>query len=389
MRRIEVRVVKFGGSTVGDPGRLRAAVEMVGAIARSPCLIVASAPAGWTDQLLGISRFGAARFRSDAEARVLGTAEQVGGLLLSAALEAAGHPVRLLLPTDPDWPLHLREGGSATSIDWERSRTAFRRLFEGTEGPRSIVMPGFIGLDGRGRLRTLARGGGDATAVVAARCLGSLEVTLVKDVPGLFDADPRVVPGSRPIVEATVEELTTLASAGTRLVAAEALRYLAADQRLLIVGIGAPLDGTSGSVIRRAASPAAEGGDPAEDDGADDGALPLVGPGEGDWALVTALPPGPTGSDDGGPGVPGGPGVRVTPVHLLASLPDAERVVRALHSTRSYRALAHRRLARDPAPTSPDAGNARTTIRPADLLAASGDDPSARAVQEGGSSGGP
>ncbi|MEM1424141.1 MAG: homoserine dehydrogenase, partial [Planctomycetota bacterium] len=64
-------------------------------------------------------------------------------------------------------------------------------------GAGVVVFPGFVALDRRGRAVTLGRGGSDLTALFLAHALGAARCRLVKDVDGLYNADPRTVPGAR------------------------------------------------------------------------------------------------------------------------------------------------------------------------------------------------
>src|SRR5208282_2219299 len=92
--------------------------------------------------------------------------------------------------------------------------------------------------------------GGDTTAVVVAVGLDARVVYLVKDVAGVLEADPRIDPTARPIPELSKERMEDLARAGAGVVALDALRYLPPGLDLRVIGLGAPLDGSTGSVVR-------------------------------------------------------------------------------------------------------------------------------------------
>ena len=339
------RVVKFGGSIIGDAERLRRAATILARPVEGPCLAVASAPGDWTDKLLGIARSGGGRFPSVAEARVLGLAEQVGASLLAAAVEACGREVRLVLPSDPGWPLHLSDD-ETSPIDWSKSRRAFVRLFADRDPERLVVIPGFVGLDASGRVRTLARGGGDTSAVIAARCLGSPELFLVKDVPGLLSADPRVVQGPETISEITVEDAALLAAAGAGVVAPEALACLSTGQTLRIVGLDQYDDPRAGTIVRASQDPEDGSAASAASPGPPTWESPVDCPASGAWTLVTGLLP--SARSSGLDGRSGTSRVRAAPVHFIAPAEHAPHVVRSLHASSQFRALAHRDLASAP-----------------------------------------
>ncbi|EQD31062.1 aspartate kinase, partial [mine drainage metagenome] len=180
-------------------------------------------------------------------ARALALGESLGASLFASALAAHGVPVRLLLPGEPAWPLLTRGDPMAAEIDLEASAPRVEHLFG--PGTPILVLPGFVGIDGgTGRVCTLGRGGSDTTAVALGRLLGRSEVILVKDVPGVLEADPRIVPGARPLAELTVTEMEALARGGATVVAASALAYMSETVVLRVISIGQPLDGTAGTV---------------------------------------------------------------------------------------------------------------------------------------------
>lgn len=250
MTRPEARVVKFGGSIVGSGTRIVQAAQALAATPAPFTVVVASAPGDLTDRTLGVLSEGALPTEGIEAARVLVRAEQLGAELMASALRIRGVPARLLLPGDRDWPVILERAGSGAAVDLKETARRFRRLHERSAVGTVLVLPGFVGVDREGRSGTLPRGGGDTTAVVAGSSLGARVVYLVKDVPGVLEADPKLMPGARTIPELSVEQMERLARSGAEVVALDALRYLPYGVDLRIVGIGAPLDGSTGTVVR-------------------------------------------------------------------------------------------------------------------------------------------
>jgi bifunctional aspartokinase / homoserine dehydrogenase 1 len=79
------------------------------------------------------------------------------------------------------------------------------------------VVTGFIGRSKSGRFTTLGRNGSDYTATVLAAALGAKQVTIWTDVPGVFTADPSLVPEAYPVKALTYFEALELAQFGTRM----------------------------------------------------------------------------------------------------------------------------------------------------------------------------
>ncbi len=79
---------------------------------------------------------------------------------------------------------------------------------------RPVVIPGFYGSDGRGRIHLFGRGGSDRTGALLASILG-YDYENWTDVDGIYSADPRIVgPKIVPIPEITIEEIREGANGG-------------------------------------------------------------------------------------------------------------------------------------------------------------------------------
>lgn len=78
------------------------------------------------------------------------------------------------------------------------------------------VMPGFIAANPAGETVLLGRGGSDTSATALAAVLGARRVDIFSDVPGLFSADPRRVPGARLLRQIGFREAQELAAMGAR-----------------------------------------------------------------------------------------------------------------------------------------------------------------------------
>jgi aspartate kinase len=213
-------------------------------------VVVASAPGDLTDRTLEVLAGSAQSTDGIDAARVLARAELLGAELMASALRALKLPTWLLLPGDPAWPIILHAAGSNAIVNLEATRERFRQLRSSSPEGAIWVLPGFVGVDENGLSGTLPRGGGDTTAVIAGACLGASGVFLVKDVPGVLESDPRIDPSARPIPELTREGMERMARAGAEVVALDALRYLPPGLDLHVVGLGAPLDGSTGTVVR-------------------------------------------------------------------------------------------------------------------------------------------
>ncbi|MGI9237771.1 MAG: bifunctional aspartate kinase/diaminopimelate decarboxylase [Woeseiaceae bacterium] len=78
-----------------------------------------------------------------------------------------------------------------------------------------ILTQGFIARNGAGETVLLGRGGSDTSAAYLAAKLAARRLEIWTDVPGMFTADPRVVPSARLLVALHYDEAQELASAGS------------------------------------------------------------------------------------------------------------------------------------------------------------------------------
>ena len=78
------------------------------------------------------------------------------------------------------------------------------------------VVAGFQGMDEKGEILTLGRGGSDTTAAALGRYLCSEAVEIYTDVDGVFSADPNSVQGSRLLEQLSYDDVLAMAKAGAK-----------------------------------------------------------------------------------------------------------------------------------------------------------------------------
>jgi aspartate kinase len=97
------------------------------------------------------------------------------------------------------------------------------------------VVAGFQGIGTHGELTTLGRGGTDLSAVVLAVALRSLRCELFKDVGGVLEADPDLVPAARFLPTVDALQLELLAEMGSEIVHPVAVRRARRGRLQLVV----------------------------------------------------------------------------------------------------------------------------------------------------------
>lgn len=179
-------VLKFGGSVLLSPDRLRVAVHEIYRWRRDGYRVVAvvSALAGKTEELIRLSDTHCPNATPTIKAGLIAQGEHESAALLGVQLDRAGLPCRVLGPA----AIGLRVQGDPLDAD---PIALNRELIEhALDRDGVVVVPGFVGIDASGQINTLGRGGSDLTAVFITHQLGAEICRLIKDVDGLYVADP-------------------------------------------------------------------------------------------------------------------------------------------------------------------------------------------------------
>lgn len=191
-------VLKLGGSVLASDASLPAAVSEVYRHLREGKRVIAvvSAIGETTDGLLARARNVYEHADDLTLAALLATGEHTAAALLTLALRRAGVPAT----TRSVEQIGLTASGPRLDADPAALDAVVLRAALKTAPV--VVVPGFLARLANGSPATLGRGGSDLTALFIGARLGA-PVTLLKDVPGLFEWDP-AVPGPRPCLFASL-----------------------------------------------------------------------------------------------------------------------------------------------------------------------------------------
>ena len=233
-----IQILKFGSSVLRSSGDLHVAIDEIYRCFRSGHLVLAvvSAFEGITDKLVGEVTAALGPECPEAAAAFIATGESQTAALLHGALRQYGLPSRI---ADPREIGLMAEGGPLESMPVSVDRTALERLWTGSP---ILVLPGFFGIDPEGRIALFGRGGSDLSALFLAAALGA-GCCLLKDVPGVFDADPARSAGARRFSALSWERAIQVAGP---LIQPKALHY--AHARALSFEVGRPNEATTTKV---------------------------------------------------------------------------------------------------------------------------------------------
>jgi len=214
-------VQKYGGTSVGDVGRIQRVARRIVEVKRAghDVVVVMSAMAGETDRLLQLAHEIAESPNERELDVILATGEQVAIGLLSLAIQACGAKARSFTGTQVRILTdNVHTKARILNIDVERIRQALR------EGKIAIVA-GFQGVSAEDEVTTLGRGGSDLTAVALAAALSADVCEIYTDVEGVYTADPSLVPTARKLPRISYEEMIEMASLGAKVLQARAVEY--------------------------------------------------------------------------------------------------------------------------------------------------------------------
>lgn len=115
----------------------------------------------------------------------------------------------------------------AANVDWEASAKQAAGLLErAPKKPVRIITQGFIGRTADGHTTTLGREGSDFSAAIFAYLLDAESVTIWKDVPGMFNADPNRFPDTRLLEHISYKEAIELSYFGASVIHPRTLQPL-------------------------------------------------------------------------------------------------------------------------------------------------------------------
>lgn len=260
-----MKIMKFGGSSLANAGRISSALDIVAANSRTERVcVVCSAMRGVTDDLFDaaaqaaagsetyVDRAQAIRTRhldavaelcagdDELEYRVAGLCDELDELLhgvhlvrectmrtmdliagygerlsttiIAASMRRRGLPARYL---DAREIIRTDAGHGSAAVDFASSYELIRALLDGDDLP---VVTGFIAATAAGVTTTLGRNGSDYTASIIGASVEASAIEIWTDVDGVYSADPRFVPEAFVLPEISYQEAMELSYFGAKVI---------------------------------------------------------------------------------------------------------------------------------------------------------------------------
>ena len=205
-------VQKYGGTSVGTLERIENVAARVIETKKSGAdvVVVVSAMSGVTNQLVDYAEHYTKAPDGVAMDMLLSSGERVTCALLTIALINLGYPAV---------GLSGRLAGIITDSVHTKARIEAidtRRMKEELKAGKIIVVAGFQGIDEKGDVTTLGRGGSDLSAVAIAGALDADLCEIYTDVDGVYTTDPRIEPKAKKLDKISYDEMLELASLGAK-----------------------------------------------------------------------------------------------------------------------------------------------------------------------------
>lgn len=205
-------VQKYGGTSVGDVGRIQNVARRALAAQREGhrVVVVVSAMSGETNRLLTLVKAITERPNEREQDVVVATGEQVTIGLTAIAIGAAGGRARSFMGHQ------CRIVTDSTFSKARIKRIDAEAIYAALDRGEIAVIAGFQGVDEDGNITTLGRGGSDTTAVAIAAAIKADACEIYTDVDGVYTTDPNVCRAAKKLDRVSYEEMLELASLGAK-----------------------------------------------------------------------------------------------------------------------------------------------------------------------------
>ena len=214
------KVLKFGGTSVGTSKRIQHVAEIVKKERSlgNKIIVVVSAMAGKTDELIKLSKEISEEFNKREMDVLLSSGEQVTSALLSGALTEIDVKAKSWL----NWQIPILTEGEHTNS--RIVNLSVEKINEYLHKNGVAILPGFQGISKNGEITTIGRGGSDASAVAIAKIFNADTCEIYTDVDGVFSTDPNKIPVAKKIEKISYDEMLELSSLGAKVMQSSAVQ---------------------------------------------------------------------------------------------------------------------------------------------------------------------
>jgi aspartate kinase len=214
-------VMKFGGTSVADPEKIRRVAARLVATKRAGARVVAvvSAMGYHTDELVALAHQVSPRPKPRELDMLISVGERISCALVAMAISDLGTDAISLTGS---------QAGIVTDTVHGKAKIVevkAHRIHKELDDERVVLVAGFQGVSTAYDVTTLGRGGSDTTAVALTAALGADACEIYTDVDGVFTADPRLVPEARKLHAVSYEEMLEMAASGAKVLQLRSVEF--------------------------------------------------------------------------------------------------------------------------------------------------------------------
>ena len=204
-------VLKFGGSSVADNIKLNiVADKILEYYQNNNVIVVVSAQGKTTDGLIKQAKELSAIPDCREMDVLLSTGEQITTSKLCILLKRMGYEAVSLT----GWQAGILTDSNSQEAKIEAICTD--RIQEELAERRIVVIAGVQGIDEKGNITTLGRGGSDTTAVAIAAAIQAAHCYIFSDVDGVYTTDPNKVTVAKKLESLSYEEMLDISNEGAK-----------------------------------------------------------------------------------------------------------------------------------------------------------------------------
>jgi aspartate kinase len=237
-------VQKFGGTSVGNPDRIKNVARRVAEYHRrgDQIVVIVSAMSGVTDNLIKLAKE-IMPLPNEREMDVLlATGEQQTIALTAIALHALNIPA-----------VSLTGAQAGITTDGVHTKAKIhnitpKKVRELLNQGNVVIVAGFQGETPEGQITTLGRGGSDLTAIALAAALKADLCQIYTDVDGVYTTDPRIVPTAKKLQEISYDEMLELASLGAKVMQSRSVEF--AKKFGVVFEVRSSLNDNPGTIVK-------------------------------------------------------------------------------------------------------------------------------------------
>ena len=209
---MKIVVLKFGGTSVGTIKKIKKVAEIIAGYKRKnyKVIVISSAMSGVTNELIKKSFEISDNFSVSEYDVLVSSGEQMACSLIAGRLIHNGYKSRSWL----SWQIPIFTDGIHKNSRINQIRK--KKIFEYLKEDGIPIITGFQGINNKGRITTIGRGGSDASAIMIAKFFNAEKCIIYTDVEGVYTTDPNKLKKAKKIKVISYEEMLEMASLGAK-----------------------------------------------------------------------------------------------------------------------------------------------------------------------------